>query len=276
VVADLETRQVQNRTAKDNGVTAVATSEALAAEPRTYRPLVPVHLRRAAVVVILLATLVLAVLAVRYAHQEAAGRLDRTLDIYIRTRLRQEQSLTEALIGLADPPHVAILVVALAGAAALARRWSGVMLLLGGTPTAVVISEVILKPLVGRLRYGHLTFPSGHATAMAAIATATAILLLGAQRPSGVALRLCASLAAIIVAASVAIALVAQHVHYATDTVAGCCVAVVTVLTMALGLDFLTPRIQSRYRAGFRTPSHQPAQFPDPVARAVRTRMPVS
>ena len=246
-MADLETRQVKNRIAKGDVVTALATSEVLAAEPHAYRPLVPVHLRRAAVVVILLATLVLAILALRYAHQEAAGRLDRTLDIYIRTRLRQEQSLTEALISLADPPQAAILVVALAGAAAFARRWSGMMLLLGGTPTAIMISEVILKPLVGRLRYGHLTFPSGHATAMAAIATATAILLIGAQWPRSVALRLCASLAAIVVAASVAIALVAQHVHYATDTVAGCCVAVGVVLTMALGLDFFVPRIQSRY-----------------------------
>ena len=233
-------------------VTALATSEGAAAKPHADRPLVPVHLRRAAVIVILLATLVLAVLAVRYAHQEAAGRLDRTLDIYIRTRLRQEQSLTEALIGLADPPQAAILVVALAAAAALARRWSGVLLLLGGTLTAVVISEVILKPLIGRLRYGHLTFPSGHTTALAAIATATAILLLGAPRPRGVALRLGASLAAIVVAASVAIALVAKHVHYATDTVAGCCVAVAVVLALALDLDVLTPRIRSRYWAGFR------------------------
>ena len=265
-MADLETRQVKNRTAKGDVVTALATSEVLAAEPHAYRLLLPVHLRRAAVVVILLATLVLAILALRYAHQEAAGRLDRTLDIYIRTRLRQEQSLTEALISLADPPQAAILVVALAGAAAFARRWSGMMLLLGGTPTAIMISEVILKPLVGRLRYGHLTFPSGHATAMAAIATATAILLIGAQWPRSVALRLCASLAAMVVAASVAIALVAQHVHYATDTVAGCCVAVVTMLTMALGLDFLTPRIHSRYWAGFRRPN-RPAS---PTSRSSR------
>jgi undecaprenyl-diphosphatase len=245
-------------------VTALATSEVLAAEPHAYRPLLPVHLRRATVVVILLAILVLAMLALRYAHQEAAGRLDRTLDIYIRTHLRQEQSLTRALISLADPAHAAILVTALAGAAALARRWSGVMLLLGGTLTAVMISEVILKPLIGRLRYGHLTFPSGHTTAMAAIATA--ILLIGAQRPRGIALRLYASLAAIVVPASVAIALVAQQVHYATDTVAGCCVAVAVVLTMALGLDFFAPRIRSRYWAGF----HMPSRPASPISRSSR------
>ena len=214
-----------------------ATSEVLAAQPPAYRPLLAAHLRRPAVIAILLAILVLSFLALRYAHQEAAGRLDRTLDTYIRIHLRQDETLTRALISLADPLPAAILVAAIAGAAAIARRWSGVILVLGGTLTAVMISEGVLKPLVGRLRYGHLTFPSGHTTAMVAIAIATAILVTGGQRPRSVALRLCASVSAIVIAASVAIALVAQHVHYATDTVAGCCVAVAVVLALALGLD---------------------------------------
>ena len=104
------------------------------------------------------------------------------------------------------------------------------------------ITEVILKPLVGRLLYGHLSFPSGHTSAVAAIAIATAILLLGWQRPHRVALRLMASLAAVVVSVSVAVALIAQHVHYTTDTVAGGCVAVVTVLGLAVTLDFFGPR----------------------------------
>ena len=245
-------------------VTTSVTSEVLAAEPHAYRPLLAARLRRAAVIVILLAIVLLTLLALRYAHQQAAGRLDRALDIYLRTQLRQEQSLTRALISLADPPHAAMLVAALAGAAALARRWSGVMLVLGGTLTAVVISEGILKPLTGRLRYGHLTFPSGHTTAMAAIAIA--ILLTGAQWPRSVVLRLCASLAAIIVAVGVAIALVAQHIHYVTDTIAGWCVAVAVVLALALALDFFTPSIRSRYRAGSRRPG-RPAR---PISRSSR------
>lgn len=82
-------------------------SEVLAAKPNGYRPLLLAQLRRPAVIVTLLAILVLTVLAVRYAHQEAAGRLDRTLDTFIRIHLRQDQSLTRALITLADPPHAA-------------------------------------------------------------------------------------------------------------------------------------------------------------------------
>jgi membrane-associated phospholipid phosphatase len=227
-------------------VTSSATSPVVAAQPHAYRPLLAAHLRRPAVVIIVVALLVLTVLALRYAHQEAAGRLDRTLDIYLRTQLRRDQRLTGALITLVYLPRAAIVLAAVAGAAGLARRWSGVILTLGGTLSAVTITEVILKPLVGRLRYGHLTFPSGHTSAVAAIATATAILLLGAQRPRSVALRLLASLAAVVVAVSIVVALIAQHVHYATDTVAGCCVAVVTVLGLALILDFVGPRVQLR------------------------------
>ena len=225
-------------------ITTSATSPVVAAQGHAYRPVLPVYLRRAAVVLIVLALLVLTVLALRYAHQEAAGRLDRTLDVYLRTQLRRDQRLTGALVTLAQPPQAAIVLAVVAGVAALARRWSGVILTLGGTLSAVTITEVILKPLVGRLRYGHLTFPSGHTSAVAAIAIATAILLLGAQRPRSVALRPMASLAAAVVAVSVAVALIAQHVHYATDTVAGCCVAVVTMLGLALILDFVGPRVR--------------------------------
>jgi hypothetical protein len=41
-----------------------------------------------------------------------------------------------------------------AGAAAVARRWSGVLLAIVGTLTAVTVTELILKPLIGRLRFG--------------------------------------------------------------------------------------------------------------------------
>jgi len=51
-----------------------------------------------------------------------------------------------------------------------------VLLTLGGTLTAVAITKLILKPLIGRLRYGHLSFPSGHTTAVCAVAIATALL----------------------------------------------------------------------------------------------------
>jgi membrane-associated phospholipid phosphatase len=219
---------------------------AVAADPHAYRPLLAARARGPAVVVILLAIIVIAVLGMRYAHQPRAGHLDFTLDAFIRTHIRRYQPITRALVSLGDPPQAAALVAAVAGAAAVARRWSGVVLTIGGTLAAATITELILKPFIGRLSYGHLSFPSGRTAALFSVAIAIAILLAGAQRPRNIALRLVASLAAVVVAVSAAIALIARQVHYATDTVAGCCVALATVLALALVLDFLAPRVRSR------------------------------
>jgi membrane-associated phospholipid phosphatase len=225
-------------------VDALGTREAVATDANAYRPLLADRARGPVVVVIFLAMIVVAVLGIRYANQDAAGSLDRTLDTFIRTQIRQDQPLVRALVILGNPLPATIVVAAVAGAAAVARRWSGVVLTIGGTLAAVTISELILKPLVGRLRYGHLSFPSGHSTAVAAVAIATAILLAGAQRPSSITLRLVAGLVPVVVAACVAVGLIAEHIHYATDTLAGSCVALATVLTAALFLDVFGPRLR--------------------------------
>jgi hypothetical protein len=107
------------------------------------------------------------------------------------------KTFTAALVSLGNPAPAALLATAVSGAAAAVRRWAGVLLTLGGTLTAVAITELILKPLTGRLRYGHLSFPSGHTK------------------------------------------------HYATDTLAGCCVAAATVPALALVLDSLALHARS-------------------------------
>lgn len=210
--------------------------------PSVYRPLLARRARPPAVAGIVLAIMVVTVLGLRYADQDMPGQLDRGLDALIRNHLKSDQLITRALISLGNPAQAAILVAAVAGAAAAARRWSGALLTIVSTVMSVTITELILKPLVGRLRFGHLTFPSGHTTAVAAVALATAILIGGARWPRSVAARLLAACAAIAVGVGVAISLVAQHIHYTTDTVAGYCVALATVLAVALFLDYLLPR----------------------------------
>ena len=225
---------------------APATSTVRAVDPHAYRPLLAGRARGSAVVVILLAITVIAVLGMRYADQEAAGRLDLMLDTYIRDRFQRDNLITAALVSLGNPAPAALLAAAVASAAAVARRWAGVVLTLGGTVTAVVITELILKPLIGRLRYGHLSFPSGHTTAVCSVAIAAVLMLATARRPGSAVLRLVASLMPVVVAGSVAIALVARHMHYATDTLAGCCVAAATVPALALVIDSLALHAQSR------------------------------
>ena len=59
-------------------VTALATSEVLAAEPHAYRPLLPVHLRRAAVVVILVLQFWLCVMPIKRGQAGWTGRWTST------------------------------------------------------------------------------------------------------------------------------------------------------------------------------------------------------
>jgi undecaprenyl-diphosphatase len=225
-------------------VDALGTREAVAADANVHRPLLADRARGPVVVVIFLAIIVVAVLGVRYANQDAAGSLDRTLDTFVRTHIRRDQPLVQALVILGNPLPATIVVAAVAAAAAVVRWWSGVILTIGGTLAAVTITELVLKPLVMRLRYGHLSFPSGHSTTVAAVAIATSILLTGAQRPRSLAVRLVAGVVPIVVAACVAVGLIAEHIHYATDTLAGGCVAAATVLTVALVLDVIAPRVR--------------------------------
>jgi len=215
----------------------------VAPHPSAYRPLLAQRARCPALAVVVLAIIVVAVLGMRYADQDMPGRLDRSLDALIRNHLNSDQRIARALVSLGNPMQAAVLIAAVAGACAAARRWSGVLLTLVGTVTAVTITELILKPLVGRLRFGHLTFPSGHTTVVAAVAFVTAILIGGARWPRGVAARLVAGLVPVAVAVGVAISLVAERIHYATDTVAGYCVALATVLAVALCLDCWGPRL---------------------------------
>ncbi len=201
--------------------------------------------------VIVVAIIVIAVLGMRYADQDMPGHLDRSLDALIGSRLSRDKPVTRALANLGDPVQVALLVAAVAGAAAVARRWSGVLLTIIGTVAAAITTDLILKPLIGRLRFGYLSFPSGHTTAVAAVAIAAAILLAGARWPRSAILRMVAGLAAVALALGVAISLVAEHIHYTTDTVAGYCVAIATMLVVALCLDYCG----SRWRRSTRSAS---------------------
>jgi membrane-associated phospholipid phosphatase len=218
-------------------------------DSNSYRPLLARRMRGPALAVIVVAIIVIAVLGTRYADQDMPGHLDRNLDALVRSQLGRDEPITRTLVDLGDPIQLALLIAAVAGPAALARRWSGVLLAIIGTVAAAITTDLILKPLIGRLRFGHLSFPSGHTTAVAAVAIAAAILLLGARWPRSVILRMVAGLAAVALALGVAISLVAEHIHYTTDTVAGYCVAIAIMLALALCLDYWGSRRRPSARA---------------------------
>ena len=174
-----------------------------------------------------------AVLGLHYADQNVPGRLDRSLDALIRYQLRGYQPATRVLVTLGNPAQIAILIAIVAGGAALVRSAPRHR----GNDCRSCYHRGDLKPLIGRLRFGALPFPSGHTTAVATVATAPRF---SSERRVAPQCRATPARWRVLVAipVGVGLSLVAQHVHYLTDAVAGYCVAVATVLAVALGLDY--------------------------------------
>jgi membrane-associated phospholipid phosphatase len=132
---------------------------------------------------------------------------------------------------------VTLMTLALILACAATRRWSGVVLAVIAEPAAISLTEYLLKPLIGRLCHGWLSFPSGHATSLFALAAIGAVLLTGPDRRLPRVLRLSGVLVALLIAATVGAVMVAIGAHYVTDVVGGAAVGIGVVLACALALD---------------------------------------
>ena len=206
------------------------------------RPLLPPRLRRPAALLAAGCVVVTAGLALAFGHQVRADRLDAVVDARIRSALGGYQGPLHLLTRLGGLLSVAELTAALVVACLVTRRWRGAALAGLAVPAAVALTEYALKPFVGRTISGYHSFPSGHATAMFALATICAVLLANPPRPRlpRVA-RLLLVIAAVLVAAAVPVAMVALGYHYFTDIVAGTAVGIGTVLLVALLIDLARP-----------------------------------
>lgn len=203
--------------------------------------LLPASLRLPAAALLAACVAVTTALGLSFAGQSHAGRLDTAVDTWVSSALDQFPALLRFLYRLGTLGPVTLMTVALVMACLLARRWSGAVLAAVAVPVASGLTEFVLKPAVGRTLFHALTFPSGHATSMFALAGTCAVLLLrspGGQVP-GVA-RLLLALLAMLLASAVAAAMVAIGAHYFTDAVAGAATGIGVVLACALILDQVT------------------------------------
>jgi membrane-associated phospholipid phosphatase len=215
--------------------------------------LLPPALRRPAAVLVTGCAAAAASLALVFAGQARPDGLDAAVDAHVRSALGRYGAQTHLLTGLGGLGPVTVLTAALVLACLVTRRWRGAALAGLAVPAAVALTEYVVKPLVGRTIRGYPSFPSGHATAMFALAAACAVLLAGPARPRlPGAVRLLLALSAALVAAAVATAMVARGYHYFTDTVAGTAVAIGVVLLAALLIDRAAraPRAESRGDTG--------------------------
>jgi len=233
------------------------------------RPLLPDAARLPAVVIVAACVAATALLGALLGHGAHTDPVDTTVDARVQAGLAGQHRLLLDLAWLGDLPAITVLAAVLVLACLLRRRYRGAALVVIAIPAASVITERLLKPLVGRTSLGFLSFPSGHATGTFAVATALTVLLAGAP---GVprAVRLAVAAIAYAVAAAVATAMIALGFHYFTDVVAGAAVGAGTVLATALVLDVLVLAWRRRSRA--RSPAAGTGGRPAPAGTAGRDR----
>jgi membrane-associated phospholipid phosphatase len=206
------------------------------------RPLLRPGMRRPAALLAAGCVVVTAGLAMAFGHQARPGRLDAAVDTGIRRFLDSYPGPLHLLARLGGLLPVAELTAALVLACLVTRRWRGAVLAALAVPTAVTLTEFVLKPAVGRRILGYASFPSGHATAMFALAAICAVLLANPPRPRlPRTVRLLLAAGAVLVAVAVPVAMVALGFHYFTDIVAGAAVGIGTVLLTALLIDLARP-----------------------------------
>jgi undecaprenyl-diphosphatase len=212
-------------------------------EQRAYpAPLLPAGARRPAAILAIGCLVLVVALGIVYAHQRQGGSIDRAVDSWV--------------IGLHVPLHAVaqfsriggvsattLLTAVFALACLAARRVGGAVLAVVGVALASALTEVVLKPLVHRTITGFLSYPSGHTTGLFALTTAIAVVLLTPPRgrPRSV-LRIAVVAAAALVATAVGLAMVAQHFHYFTDTIAGAATGTAVVIGVAFLLDLPVAR----------------------------------
>src|SRR6516225_2630976 len=210
------------------------------------RPLLPITARRLAVITVAICVLVITVQAVWIRHGMETSWMDATVDAKIAAGLGGHPRLLTVLVWPGEPVPFIAIAAALALACVLRRRYAGAALVAISVPLATAITELVLKPLIGRTSWGN-PFPSGHVTSVVALATALTLLL--ATTPAGMPrfLRLVLSCTGFLIAAAVAFGVIGANMHHFSDTVGGADVGAGTVLLTALVLDLLSRRY-ARYR----------------------------
>jgi membrane-associated phospholipid phosphatase len=208
---------------------------------RCGRPLLTPSSRPWAILVLASGTIVVTILAVLFAQQTRPDRLDRAVDAPFIAWFGRHEDLGQWLILPGSLAPAGVLTAAIVVTCLIGGRFNGAVLAAAAVPAADGLNDGLLKPLVHRSYLGVLTYPSGHATAVFALAATVTILLIadreGPVEGTAGALRVLIPAAAGVLAGVVAIALIGLRFHYFTDTVAGAALGTGTVCGLALVLD---------------------------------------
>ena len=193
----------------------------------------------------LLALLVMAVLGVIVAGHHGAVVLDAPGSPIIELFAGHRTSAV-VLTELGGPETIGLLVAALAVVLLVRGRRRAAALVVLAPAAAGALTEFLLKPLIDRPLGASPAFPSGHATATWALASAVVLLLAGSGWPRRV--RLVDSAVVVGIAAVNSVALVGGQYHLFTDVVggAGVGIGVSCLVAAAVGVGRQAPAAQCR------------------------------
>lgn len=199
----------------------------------------PRVLRAPFAVIGLIATLVVVLLAVRYANASAAGGVDRWFQSQVVGQPEEAFRLAVWVDFLGEPLGLALSITLLATACLVLGR-PRLAVLAAAAPLLSGAVTTVLKPAVGRtINGGNLAYPSGHTAALAALGMVLALLLVtrrdaGWRAASAVVLAVAAACGVVMGWAQVYL-----NAHYPTDALGGFCTALVVVPLTAVVLDAL-------------------------------------
>jgi membrane-associated phospholipid phosphatase len=205
--------------------------------------LIPLERRGAALGTAGIAALVVAVLAV-LVHGKRQTAVDHWIARWIYDHLRSPWT-AHVLLNTSDSVLIVTVLGSLVVGALLRRAWNVAAFAVLGPTAAVLVSELVLKPLVHRpigaagLAVAN-AFPSGHETGVVAAVTVLAVLALRMKWRLGVEVAVVSVLGLWSLAAAVGLA--RNFLHFPSDTLGGAGVAVAVVLATAVAIDELTDR----------------------------------
>jgi len=198
-------------------------------------------------VLVICCAALIAIGAIAAAGRSSGSGPDDAVDSWILAHVSSHSAVPWRVADIGGGIVTAAVTAALVIACLAARRVNGALLALVSVLLATVLTERVLKPLVGETIGSPpaLSYPSGHTTEVVTLAAVVAVLLLNPPRGRpGRGARVAVVVAAALIACAVAVSLIAIRWHYFTDTVAGAAVGIAVVLLTALTLDI--HRVRSR------------------------------
>lgn len=216
-------------------------------------PIIAPSWRQPVLIAVVVAAAVVAALGIGLHDVSSATAFDTAVNRQLFAHIGATGS--QLLLVLTQPALTTGLIVVVIVVAALARRWEVVVLAVVGPGVALLMTEIVLKPLVHRTLVAepalgsnvvNSAYPSGHETGLVSLLVVLGLLL--PRWPMTRAARATWAAVLVIWALLGAVGLVRGNYHYATDTVGGIGVAVAVVGAAALTIDQAGVRLAARAR----------------------------